>query len=329
MAKQFDIQKIHKHEEDWQDEWGRLLEALLLDENHKAQDEQEDLTHWGPLGRSCRMLLRMSDELPLLDDFISYVLDQYVKRVEKQTLFGQYDPEKGDPIAFLCSFTYLLAYLKKYHTEHLRYISLNEPVKLKDDDDDDVDNQPKDPQALTPEMVVVKRKLHMLFQSLNSSVIIHCPKVGSRLYEQAGLQLYPRLSTKNEEMVRLHDDTKQKIAKIHNTTETTADSKINKKHHDECAELERKINDLNLDLKTNLYRKDDSRELDRQKVLILSKKLIFAPLSNASLVELLQMPAENVARCLSRYLEKLPDLFDDYQKIYDQIAIQNGETEDE
>ena len=327
MTKTFDIQKIHDHEEGWQDEWRRLLDTLLVNEDQKARNNDDDLTHWGPLGLACQALLRMKNRIHLLDDFITYVLDQYDRRVKKPSLFTRYNPEMGDPIVFLCSLEYLSNYLKKFDPSGLKVVSLYAP--LEDELDEKSLKELADPTALTPQMTIFYKKLHKLYASLASSIVIRCPKPGSRMYEQAGLQLYPKLSIKNEKMVRLHDDTRQEIAEIHETTETAADSKIHKKHEDDSAKLDEKIIDLNLALKKNLYRNDDKRDQDAEKVLKLSKKLIFAPLSNASLVELLQMPAENVARSLSRYIGMLPFLFKDYQKIYDQIIIQDGETEDE
>ncbi|MCR5164243.1 MAG: hypothetical protein K6C40_09520 [Thermoguttaceae bacterium] len=326
MANKFDIQKIQNHEKGWEKEWGQLLEALLLDKNHEVQDEEDDLLHWGPLGRACQGLLKSKEENKNLDDFISFVIEQYLHRVENQTLFGRYDEEKGDPIAYLCSFQYLHVCLKKFRTEHLRFLSLNET----DESEDGLETSIlPDPGALTPEMKIVQNKLHRLYQSLTSAMVIHCPKVGSRLYEQVGLHLYPKLSTKDEQMVRLHDDTRKNIAEIHTLSAREADSLILDKHWEDSMKLEERILELNVRLKADRYRTDENREQDRQRVLNLSKKLIFSPLSNATLEYLLQMSGENVARCLSRYIEKLPELFDGYQKIYDQIAIQEGEAEDE
>lgn len=326
MSNKFDIQKIQNHDPGWEEEWGRLSEALLIREGYEPQDSEDDLSLSGPLGYVCRMVLE--DEDWKTEEFVFFVFGQYCKRVERQTLFLKFDEEKGDPIAFLCSYNYVGAYLKKFRSERVKNVLLDED----DSDDEEVIsgvNGLEDFKALTPEKDLMRAKMAELFDTLSSKIVINCPKAGSRLYEMAGLQLYDKLSKTHDQMVRLHDDTRHEIAEIHETSETEADSKILERHERDSLVIQEKVFELNLSLKANLYRTVESREIDNRKVISLTQKYIFAPLMNPSLKMLLKMPADNVARCLSRYLEKLPELCESYQKMYDEITMTEGETEDE
>lgn len=325
MAKIFDIQKIQNHDPGWEEEWGRVSEALLIKDGYKPKNWEDDLSLTGPLGYVCRMLLE--DEEWRTEEFIFYVFEQYCKRVERQTLFLKYDKEKGDPIAFLCSYNYINAYLKKFRSERVGNV-LAEVGSGNDEENSDFDGL-EDFKALTPEKDLIQNKMLELYDSLTSAIVINCPKAGSRLYEQAGLQLYTKLSKTHEKMVRLHDDTKHEIAEIHDTSETEADSKILDKHEHDSQIIEEKIFELNVSLKTNLYRSENKREKDKLKVVSLFQKYIFCPLLNPSLEMLLKMSADNVARCLSRYIEKLPDLCEGYQKLYDEITMLEGGFKDE
>ncbi|MGN1274273.1 MAG: hypothetical protein ACI4UF_06730 [Thermoguttaceae bacterium] len=325
MPKKFDIQKIQNHDPGWEEEWGRIAEALLIKKGYKPKDNEDDLCLTGPLGRVCKNALE--NDGWRTEEFVFFVFDQYCKRVERQTLFLNFDEEKGDPIAFLCSYSYVSAYLKKFRSERVKIVWAD------DDSNDDEEisgiEGMKDVKALSPEQDLMQAKMTELFDSLHQAIVINCPKFGSRLYEMAGLQLYDKLSKTHEQMVRLHDDTRHEIAEIHETSETEADSKILERHVRDSQVIEEKIFELNLSLKANHYRTVESREIDSQKVISLSQKYIFAPLLTPSLKTLLKMPADNVARCLSRYLEKLPELCESYQKIYDEITLTGGETEDE
>ena len=325
VSKNFDIQKIQNHDPGWEEEWGRVSEALLIKEGYKPKDREDDLSLTGPLGHVCRMALENDDWRT--EEFVFFVYEQYCKRVERQTLFLKFDQEKGDPIAFLCSYNYINAYLKKFRSERVQNV-------WADGDSDDGEEIPgfdglEDFKVLSPEKDMMQAKMTELFDSLSTEIVINRPKAGSRLYEMAGLQLYDKLSKTHEQMVRLHDDTMHEIAEIHETSEAEADSKILERHVRDSLVIQEKIFELNLSLKANLYRTVESREKDNRKVVSLTQKYIFSPLLNPSLEMLLKMSADNVARCLSRYIEKLPEFCKSYQKMYDEIAMTGGETEDE
>lgn len=325
MPKKFDIQKIQNHDPGWEEEWGRIAEALLIKKGYKPKDNEDDLCLTGPLGRVCKNALENDDWRT--EEFVFFVFDQYCKRVERQTLFLKFDEEKGDPIAFLCSYNYICAYLKKFRSECVKNVWAD------DDSNDDEESSGvaglEDFKALSPEQNLMRTKMTELFDSLHQAIVINCPKIGSRLYEMAGIQLYDKLSKTHEQMVRLHDDTMHEIAEIHETSDEEADLKILERHERDSLVIQEKIFELNLSLKANLYRSEESREKDNRKVISLSQKYIFSPLFNQSLETLLKMSADNVARCLSRYLDKLPELCESYQKMYDEITMIGGETEDE
>ena len=325
MAKIFDIQKIQNHDPGWEEEWGRVSEALLIKDGYKPKNLEDDLSLSGPLGYVCRMLLE--DEEWRTEEFVFYVFEQYNKRVERQTLFLKYNEEKGDPISFLCSYNYINGYLKKFRTERVGNV-LAEVGSRNEEENSDFDRL-EDFKVLSPEKIFIQGKMSELFDSLSKEMVINCPKPGSRLYEMTGLQLYNKLSKTHEQMVRLHDDTRHEISEIHDTSEKEADSKILERHENDSFVIQEKIFKLNLSLKANLYRTVESREKDSRKVISLTQKYIFSPLLNPSLETLLKMSADNVARCLSRYIEKLPELCEGYQKLYDEITMLEGGFKDE
>jgi len=328
MTEVFNIQKIQNLEPGWEREWHLLLESLLFDEEEAGPASfKEDYATSGPLGRLCFQLLDF-DQKWRLEDFVFFVCDQYCKRVERQTLFAKFDPEKGNPIQFLCSPKYLACYLKKFLTPP-EMVAL--PVLAQEngnDADEPVSGELPDEKSLKPEKVIEQREMIALYKALTSAMVINCPKAGTRIYEQAGLQLYEKLSEDDKQMIRLKTDARQNVANIHEITEIKADSKICAFYDADSMEIEEEIIRLEQKLRKNRYRSDVNHDKDRQKMIHLTKKYIFSPLSNRSLEVLMQMSAENVARCLSRYLEKLPELCDGYQKKFEEILLET-EADDE
>ena len=83
MSKNFDIQKIQNHDPGWEEEWGRVSEALLIKEGYKPKDREDDLSLTGPLGHVCRMALENDDWRT--EEFVFFVYEQYCKRVERRS----------------------------------------------------------------------------------------------------------------------------------------------------------------------------------------------------------------------------------------------------
>ncbi|MDD3585850.1 MAG: hypothetical protein PHQ75_01595, partial [Thermoguttaceae bacterium] len=167
-----------------------------------------------------------------LGDFSSCILEKYQEKVVEQTLFDNFDPNVCTVLQYLCSLSYLEKCYKSFRRREsavsCRSLSENVGGKTNTTLGDTIasDEMTSDEKLIRHERC---KKVTALLESLNS-MIVHCPAPGTVVYNQTGLQLYPRLSTTNPEMVKLCDFSQAFVANTKNVSQSESDDVIRKTH---------------------------------------------------------------------------------------------------
>lgn len=313
----FDVEKIHLHKIGWEDEWGQLAEALIGTDDLEFKKSI--------LYESCAKIVNSSAGFKTvpIDEFVSAVFCNYLERAEKQSLFTEFDVEKGDAIRFLCSWKNLKALFYAFRIENSSIRQFGNSKKKQTLSQVELDEDAPQYADTTPIMKEAA-PLKSLEERLNA-LVIHRPKKGSRSYQQAGLQLYPRLSKTDAEMTELHDSARHDVAQIQENSESEADAQIQGKHHEAAVLLEENITKTYIRLKEKPCMNTKHREKLTDRMANLQRRQILFPLDSHVISELLNLKENTAVQCIRRYRLDLEELFEDYYKMYN--FLQGGNEE--
>ncbi|MDO4571404.1 MAG: hypothetical protein Q4D38_13545 [Planctomycetia bacterium] len=296
---EFDVQKIQNLEEGWEVEWGRICEKILGNQGT------------GILFRKCCSVA--GEDRSAVEDLVGEVCLIFNEKVRKQTLFANYREENGSVIDFLCSRKYLMrifqAVQRKRHASFL--VLEDEQLKRIAELPCDSENQGV--------LIETRERLVQLYDKFDS-LVISCPKKSSRNYQQAGLQLYPRLSREEEEMVALHDDLLNSVAGIHEIPNDEADDTLCGSHRAANAQWNKAIEQDQKKLRRNNFRNDDNREKIEKKLSDALVRRHFCPIASREVAFLLKLGENAASQYVKRYREVLPEILGRYYSEYESIC---------
>lgn len=147
-------------------------------------------------------------------------------------------------------------------------------------------------------------------------LVIHCPPQGTRIYQQAGLQLYPKLSQEDVEMIAIHESLRNDVAKSLEISDSEANDTVEESHRSSQVRWKRKAEKYYVSLKKDRFRKEATREQCEKQLSEITFRRYFCPIVTQEIVRLLSLPDNNASQCLKRYREELKNLLQDYDAEY-------------
>lgn len=320
MSDVFDVQKVQNHEPGWEKEWKRITEGLLTAEGNSDFSRLED----GRLFRACR---KASRDAPDTAEFFSDMFVRYSEKAQNQTLFTSFDVQQGkNVLLFLCSVLYLRKYYKEFQRKS-RIAALQFWDESTSTEGICEFSMP-DPQMLPSDQLAIVREQRSALEELDRdlhALVIFCPKTKNRVRQQAGLQLYPRLSTSDEEMRKLRGTVCEDVRAARETSSETAEALIRKTHVDVMEILLQKIFKKRKKLEERRFRSESQRMNCRKQLNDLEFDRFFSPLQTAEIVFLLQVKKWDAMQRRNRYLGEIQSIFRDYFRRFEHITEQKTE----
>lgn len=320
MSDVFDVQKVQNHEPGWEEEWNRIVAALLAPESKATFEQKNPKLEDGRLFQACMKATHHAQDT---DGFFSEIFTQYVEKAHNQTLFPKFDVLKTENVLyFLCSVLYLRKLYKEFRRKSrisATYFSEQEQSVKKGkrvSDLPDLRILPMD------EMAVVLEQRHAFWELEKDldSLVISCRKSPKRIRQQAGLQLYPRLSTTDKDMLELRDSVCGDVTSIHGTSREEAETLLRNTHKNVAENLCEKIITKRNDLLEKRFKSSSKLEKCRKQLNELVFDRFFCPLQVSEVMLLLKFSEMNAAQCRSRYHREIRSLLEVYFKRFEHIT---------
>lgn len=297
----------------WEEDFGQLW-VLLLGEyggDEPIEDEESEtprkVIQIGALVRAVKSLGIRWPSQTVCDDFISQQMDDYYRRARRGTLLVGYDPTKGDVVSFLTSHKMLrinaIKYLKRWHVGRMASIDASDKLVH------DVPAKPND-DKLSQRSLEVSEELQL--------IKLEEPKRITRVYEQAALQLYPRLDWSQPGMDLLRKHLLHILCP--STAETDPLNALAEAHRRANLHFQERWDRLSA-MMYNMGKgvSPKRREHLERRCTDLFLEWIFLPLDGKSVGELLNINAGNAAKLRQRYREELPNLLSGLRQHYEAL----------
>ena len=311
MFSEFDIQKIQNLEPGWEEAWGKIYISLLYESDGGD----------GPLYKFAKRHFGVSEtkESIHVDEFVTFMEDVFLRKIEKQSLFDKYNPEEGSVLGFLCSRIFLEYHAKQFKKH--KFATLTMVFSEDSNFDEDADASVfMDPKALTPQANVYRQKITNLFDAFQDNIVVHFRKSQiTREYTYAGVQLYPRLSQEDSDTKNLYEHVNTKVSNVHPAEDP--DRLLQDCHQQDSAIILQELDKYTKKINETNYHKGSKSYLDDCGQYFLNfKKLYLYPLKIESVVFLLKTNNRNVVdKWHGEYLDALPVILQNYKEIYDKI----------
>lgn len=314
------VERIRSHSLGWENDWARLCVMLL------GYDGES-----GALVRAVKALPvnwpKGSDfeggcprEGTERDDFIAAMMARYHHRAHKGTLLLRYDPELGDVIGFLTPRQMLYVEAVKFLRSLPHRKPRDERVVVSLDDVAEPDAKRRFKQRANSQTHSEFKKLIDTVQKELQRKLEETRRI-TRIIEQAGIQLYPRLdwSRPGISMLREH------LSNLLSDSGHAGDQlkALERAHLAAEAEFEKKLDELAA-CKYNFGRgvAPRKRESLERRISKLRFQSLFVPISEQVLAELLGITAADAAQRRSRYGKSLPKLLLGVRAAYEALTKQ-------
>lgn len=332
----FNIAMIQNLEPGWEQEWERIVRLLVSGESESTSDENP--MERGRLYRACRRVVNASPhdittstkDFTMIEDFTMSVLTLMSERVREQKLFQNYHPEEGHVLDFLCSASYLKkCFLGFHHRERTELCNAcffetssngvsarEEEEKLSEEEKvEDI----REPSVEKHEFLERWKQFENKILG-EGTLVIHCSPQKARIYQQAGLQLYPKLSQENVEMIAIRVNLRNDVAKSLEISDSEANDTVEESHRSSQVRWTRKAEKYYVTLNKDRFRKEKMREQCEKQLSEITFRRCFCPIETQEIVRLLpSMSENNASQCLKRYREELQDLLQDYDAEYQSV----------
>ncbi|MDR2168668.1 MAG: hypothetical protein LBP59_00820 [Planctomycetaceae bacterium] len=314
------IQRLKDLAEDWQEIWGQICTEL-----------------YNRLPPVARKFVSQND----IDDFISYIIFSFYKKIRSKKLLADYDDAKGDIYQWLCNRTNITYYGREYRTKLLSdkimhthkknsntgKIEKNSRVQLTSIDVDEKYEKGNTHASMLEDKksarYSIQKRSHELMNKLtNDPIILEITKPNANS-QYACLQLYTRIDRADEKMNQLVEILCQTVRKS-NAAYQAPDTIIREEHkiaydflEDEIEQIIDKKNDTNKN--NSRYIAKTIQDLDA-KLDYVKYKQIFSPLNCNQVVKLLNISRNNESQLRGRYSDSLPNLLSNYKNEYENIV---------
>lgn len=292
-----EITSLRMLQPDWPEAWARLSSILIgtLDSPGRLVAAAQALKIAWPGGQID------------VDDFVSWILETYGRRAARGTLLASFDPSRAAVEDFLCSRNLLrkkaLRFLER---RALRF----QRGRLKSNDGAAIaagERPPPAAQELSREFYGHVALIELRLSDLPLQLSARDRKKPTRVAQQAGLQLYPRVDWGKEEYVLLHEH----LATVVHSAPASADpyATLVQVHKTASQYWQMRI----LDVQDRIYNQgrgvsERARErLENRRAKRFFNKN-FQPLKVPVLVELLRISPNDAAAQRRRYRQALPKL---------------------
>ncbi|MDR3198412.1 MAG: hypothetical protein LBU34_11145 [Planctomycetaceae bacterium] len=309
-----EIRCLQELTDGWKTIWDKISVELLIGKNGN--------------GRLHNATWRFRSDNPRvdLDDFISFIYEQYYKDVLTQTRFINYDYDKygGDVFAYLCDpfiIRQMFLHYKKKNTLittpstkglNLYNIRYDNQVTGKDSTeksfiesiDDKSHSEPYSDES-NPLQVLSKEKW----------VLTISPTAKGTFYSKdihAGLQLYLRIDYADKNMLKLQEDIHKSVTNA-DKSNNKPQAKIEREHKAAAKRIDETINTISdklFDIKRQKVRNVNvTVEKDmKRKIAKCRLQEIYRPLDAMQIVDLLGVNRTNADQTIKRYYELVTDI---------------------
>ncbi|MDR2643473.1 MAG: hypothetical protein LBC74_11840 [Planctomycetaceae bacterium] len=303
-----ECQSLQELADGWETIWEKISVELINGRLHKATAQY-----------------RFDNPEIDIDDFVSFVYERYHKEVLEKTRFLTYNYKEygGDVFKFLCNSFIIRQMFIKYRRENtlIKTPAGRKAKKFQYDKylGNDDSKEPSFTENIespeTQAMYYDKKNLCEIFLADNWILVIPAQtSTGnfSKEYEQAGLQLYPRIDYTNTKMEKLQKHVHHAVAKV-DKSDMKPDVKIQREHKFAKERIDEEINKLAEQLYD--YRKQMKRKIDNEQEKNIKRKIdkknlqeMYRPLNAEQIVDLLSISRSNADKILSRYYKILTEI---------------------
>lgn len=287
----------------WEAAWGRIYVALvgrdgqsgrLVEVARKLPCFRE--RHGRPFG---------SDH-PWLEEFVSAQVFDFYRRAVAGTLLQAFEPEMGDVVSFLCSRIVLSGSANRFCGKTSG--TVGEPFG----------------QEILAEVPDQRQgpELQQLIAALESIRVAVGERI-DRTTEQAGLQLYPRLDRKDEDVERLVGHVLDRVVQgVPLTSPAEAEEELKRSHVSVAQQYQSQLDALAR--KREVAQKKSRLDTIERRMVENHVQAHFWPLVASLVGGLLGVTQQNAEQLISRYRrglrELLPELAEEYRAMTDYRA---------
>lgn len=316
----FNVTMIQNLEPGWEEEWERIVRILI----NGKQDEidRSNSMKKGRLYQACKGLtLEHPEEI---EDFVIAISLNMQERVREQKLFQNFDPQKGTVLDFLCSRNYLQKVFQNFYgkerTQLCWAVSFEKNLHPNQEADEWINEVP-DEREVSNEQRENREWVEDFMEKIfgDGSLVIRSPSKGSRLYQQAGLQLYLKLSQENQEMAAICGSVRNDVATALKLSDPQSNEALENAHWTAREKWRGKAEICYMKLKKGAFKKESTKECCEKQLSDYTQKRYFCPLETREIVRLLRLLDNNASQNLKRYREKLQFLLEDYRSQYEKI----------
>jgi hypothetical protein len=284
-----------------------------------------------------------------IDDFISFIYEQYHKEVLNQTRFLTYNYEEygGDIFKFLCNSSIIGQMFTKYRRENtlIKTPTGQEAKEIINDGSfgDEETSYIANTVASPNTQAVYYDEDNTTLPTDNLVLAIPVPKSTgsfSKEYEQAGLQLYPRIDYTDMKMETLQKHVHNTVAQS-DKSNTRPNVKIQREHQFAKERIDEEMDKLREQFYD--YKKQKKRNIDSKLEKNIKRKIdkkhlqaIYRPLNAEQIIELLVISRANADKILSRYYKILTDILplqeetkEQFRPSFDLVFKNEGEKNDD